>query len=129
MTRLLLVAALALACAGPEPAPLDPAAAGGLSGSVTLLGSEELPGSVAVRVSLFTSQADYEVRRSAIDLPLIREPGTRRFTFSAPGLPPGDYLLIACFSFGCGDYRDRATGALIPVRVVRGRGTVIEFVL
>jgi hypothetical protein len=51
----------------------------------------------------------------------------RAYDFAFPDVSPGAYYVRACFEFGCGEYRDPGTGALLRVVVQGGRVTRLPF--
>jgi hypothetical protein len=40
---------------------------------------------------------------------------------------PGDYYVLACYVFGCGEYRDSPTGELSTIRVNANEITNLMF--
>jgi hypothetical protein len=101
-----------------EPVPLT----GALTGTITLLGSVGVAPSG--RVALYPSLADFEQRRAAYDGALTRVTGYERmYTFQLDSVHAGGYYLTACWVFGCGEYRDKETGALLTTVVVAGQRT------
>jgi hypothetical protein len=109
---------LVLGCAGSRGiVPPPDAATGTVSGTVTLLGTDE-SGVSTGHLSLYSSLGDFEVRRVAYDGPLTpTQPGGRTFSFVLAVIRPGTYYVTACFAFGCGEYRDPQRGELVPVTV------------
>ena len=126
----LLLVMVALACHDDSPQPTAPSpqvAVGTLSGSVTLLGNYG-PSNPPGHIQLFTSREQLDRRIARYDAPLFRRSGpVRTYGFIFPGIAPGEYYVLACWSIGCGEYRERATGALRTVRVNGGRMTTLHF--
>lgn len=100
---------------------------GSVVGSVSLAGNEG--GYPAGRtVSLYSSLANYEKRIAAYEVALRRtSPNERMYEFVFPSVLEGEYFLIACFEFGCGDWRDQTSGELLLVTVRAGSITGVHF--
>lgn len=80
------------------------------------------------RASLYSSLANCEKRIAAYEVALRRtSPNERVFDFFFPSVPEGEYFLIACFEFGCGDWRDQTSGELLLVKVCAGSITGVHF--
>ena len=114
---------LAVGCGNAELAAPPEATAGKVSGTVTLLGSAGSPAPTG-QVTLYASVEDFEQRKAAYAGSLsTTAPSVRTYAFTVAYVQPGNYYLRACFSFGCGEYRDGQTGALLQVGVRAGETT------
>ena len=123
IAMLVLVACGQETTATPEAAPV----AGTIVGSVTLLGSDG-PESPTGRLTLHASLEDLQYHRGMYGVMLQRRPGVARaYDFVLTGVKPGAYYVLACFSIGCGEYRDPATGVLRQIRVDSRRMSVLHF--
>ncbi|MFL5579894.1 MAG: hypothetical protein ACJ8AO_05930 [Gemmatimonadaceae bacterium] len=121
----MLAVIAALGCADPAaPATGD----GSLAGTVTLLGPGGPTSPAGVRVFLFDSLEDLDARAPAYETALERAPGAARtYGFEFAGVAAGEYYVLACFDFGCGEYRSTDTGELLRVRVRAARASRLEF--
>jgi hypothetical protein len=103
----------------------SPEALGTLTGSVTLLGSAPVPNSGVF--SLYESLSEYDARHSAYEGPLTPTLALpRTYEFHLENIRATTYYITACFSFGCGEYRDAVTGDLIAVKVAPRTTTRLE---
>jgi hypothetical protein len=131
------IAALALVTAAcktevdplyPFPVPVPAPSAAALSGTVTLLGDDGPLYPFGIRMELYATRAAYESRTPTVVAPLWRVGGPQRvYRFEFPNLAPGDYYGIACWDFGCGDYRKPGTGELLRITIAPARTTYLHF--
>jgi hypothetical protein len=124
------VVALVLACSE-APAPVAPGptspATGWLWGSVTLLGNYG-PSHPSGYVALYSSPDDIPLRVPKYSATLYRRDGAVRvYDFVVANIAPGSYYVRACWTIGCGEYRQPETGALRTVRITAGRLTRLNF--
>lgn len=97
-----------------------------LSGSVSLLGNDG-PTYPTGNITLYSTQEDLERRISKYASTLHRRTGIDRvYDFVIDSIVPGDYYVLACWTIGCGEYRD-AAGALRRVGIQAGRSTKLSF--
>lgn len=128
LSAVLVAALLVLGCTDHGPVVPSPIAGGALTGTVTLLGSDGPAHPVAIGIALYASREDLEARRPAYRAALERVASpARAFAYSFPTVAPGDYYLMACFAFGCGEYREPDTGALLSVAIRTGGVTKLAF--
>lgn len=124
-----LMASLLLACSDPvevTPPPTSPSV-GRLAGTVTLLGNDG-PMHPSGHLTLYASPQDLEQRIAKYGAPLQRRNGAERvYDFAIESIVPGDYYVLACWTIGCGEYREPETGTLRTVRVSAGRVTRLNF--
>jgi hypothetical protein len=125
----MLIATVLLACNEPlevTAPPIGPSV-GWLTGSVTLLGNDG-PSHPNGNITLYASPQDLEQRVARYGAILNRRDGVVRvYDFAIGGIAPGEYYVLACWTIGCGEYRDPVTGALRTVRVSAGRVTRFSF--
>jgi hypothetical protein len=115
---MLLVLAMAAGCRDSATEPLPGTGHGSIAGTVTLLGSDGLPDARGTSLTLYTSLDDLDHGRPAYRGDLTRVAGALRlYHFDLHDVAAGDYFVVACFDFGCGDYRNPVTGELRAVRV------------
>ncbi len=108
--RLLTALLLATACSDDGGTPPQ---AGRVTGEVHLLGDPP-PAPAAGVAQLYISVADMDRRNAVIEVALNGGPVDWTFDFEV--VPVGRYYLGACFTFGCGDYRD-IEGQPVPLDV------------
>ena len=126
----MLIASVLLACSEPlavsAPSPTIPSV-GWLTGSVTLLGNDG-PTHPSGYITLYASPQDLEQRNARYGTVLHRRDGVVRiYDYAIGSIVPGNYYVLACWTIGCGEYRDPGTGALRTVRILPGRFTRLSF--
>lgn len=126
----MLVASVLIACSEPldvsVPTPAIPSV-GWLTGSVTLLGNDG-PANPTGVITLYATPQDLEQRNARYGTVLHRRNGTARvYDFAIGSIVPGNYYVLACWTVGCGEYRDPGTGVLRTVRILPGRFTRLTF--
>ena len=126
----LLIMTVVLACYDdndPTAPPQTGPNIGWVTGSVTLLGDDG-PTPLTGVITLHHTETDLELRIPQYGAVLHRRTADLRvYDFLIGNVAPGDYYVAACWTVGCGEYRDPATGALRTVRIRRGRTTRLHF--